>query len=528
MRYATIASFSMFVFVFLCTGTVHAQSTCTNNVAPGGPTPAGYSTPWDVFSSAKDLLIRGENCTGTTIQATIGSSNPNYYAYRNAYYWNGTAWSLFSLTGGTVVSSAWMTGVGSTQIPAVAAQTYFVGYLCFWNGASWQCGCRDAACATPNWQVQIVESSGQTGSSSGGSTSSSSGGGSTSSSNSGGGGGEVGTGKPGSRGFGGPYAPWNIPAAGLPTAPDSAAKVNKLYEHTGGNFNLNSRLWSIQLREASGTTGTYPVQNTTTWGNMSGKRMPWNPSWQFSPDSDAYVVVVDTSNGHSWEIWGDPAFRNNTLYAGATKLIQKGIKLQPSNDPGNIYTKENGFEASGAVGLPRSFMLVTREEIENGYIPHALAYSFLSPAKGQFVGPATKGAGVTGGAANRLPMGVRVVWDFTNQDIDSWVATLDPNVRKGMRAIAVALRDYGAIGVDHCCRQDRGAMGNMEHDFTAKWDEIGFGRDETFTALHSLTGRHKNKARVIRECSFAGGNKNNTCCYPNSIVGYPKGHQCNP
>ena len=518
--------------------TSHAQNTC-HLIFQNASVPANFGSPYDFIANTMGIYA---NCVGPSATISAGTGLQTSYAYELGYIWNGSNWQQFTFTPTSAKSGSWIVARGTHTLTAQpSVPLYFVAYICSWDGSAWKCGCRDRTCATSYWQLQAIAAPPIAGNSSGGFSSTSSGGGSSSSggstsgggSNSGGGASGVGTGEPGSRGFGGPYAPWNIPAKGLPTAPNSASQVNLLYQHTSGRFNLNTRLWTIQLRDTSGTTGQYEVVNRQpSWGNMHGKRMPWNPSWGFSNDGDAYVVVVDYNTGRSWEIWGHPSFTGGKIHNQAAVEVKRGVKLNANDQPANILTKENGFEPSGAVGLPRAFMLVTREEIENGYIPHAVAYTFHQPARGKYVPPATKGAGPMGGAANRLPMGVRVVWDLTDQEIDAWVNTLQPSVRKGMRAFAVALRDYGAIGVDHGgngnSNPPRGTMGNMEHDFTAKWDEIGFSKNGTFRALDSLLSGKKNKARVIRPCEFAGGNKNNTCCYPNNIVNYPQGHQCNP
>ena len=110
---------------------------------------------------------------------------------------------------------------------------------------------------------------------------------------------------------------------GLLTAPDSAVKISKLYDCAGGRFNLNTCLWTRQLRDASDATIEAKAINTRPlWGNVHGQTMPWNPAWRFLPDAYSYVVLVDYTTGHSWEIWGHPEFRNDTNYSGATKIIQ--------------------------------------------------------------------------------------------------------------------------------------------------------------------------------------------------------------
>ena len=304
--------------------------------------------------------------------------------------------------------------------------------------------------------------------------------------------------------FGGPFAPWNIPAETLPTAPNSEALIDKLWDHTGGRFNLNAGKWTVAVYDAAEATSHAVVKvKHPDWGNLHGLTAPWNPAWRIPDDKDAMVSVIDFRTGHNWEYWGDTRYSNGRLFAGSARLIQNSID-PTMDDPANVFAKENGFRSSRASGLPIIYMMVTREEIESGHIPHALTLLWPSPAKKMYVGPAIKGPGRMGGPSDRLPMGTRVVWDISDQDIDAWAATLDPRIRKGMRAIAVALREYGAIGTDHGGRAEsrRGAIW-IEHEFSANWDEIGFSKEASFRALDPLLSRNKDRARVIAPCQMA-------------------------
>jgi hypothetical protein len=35
--------------------------------------------------------------------------------------------------------------------------SYIVGYVCTWNGTTWQCGCADTTCASGLWQLQGIK-----------------------------------------------------------------------------------------------------------------------------------------------------------------------------------------------------------------------------------------------------------------------------------------------------------------------------------------------------------------------------------
>jgi hypothetical protein len=238
------------------------------------------------------------------------------------------------------------------------------------------------------------------------------------------------------------------------------------------------------------------------------------------------VSVVDFDTGRNWEFWGNTLYADGKLLVGSGNLIQAGVDTG-SGDPANVFSKETGYRVIRASGFPSVYLMATRAEVEQGHIPHALTLLWTKPARQRYVGPAIKGAGVTGGSSDRLPMGTRFVWDIPDEDIDAWVATLEPSVRKGMRALAVALRDYGGVGTDHGGNADkrRGAIW-VEHDFSARWDETGFSREGTFHALDALLSNNRHRVRALSPCVWPGGDESKVCCYPQEAVDYPVGHDC--
>ena len=172
---------------------VYAQTqvVCNNGFNQGTGVSAGFGVPWNV-TRISEMLVNVVSCTPTTATISVGSSNQFTYAYTKGYTWTGTTWQEFTLTGGTPVNATWNSGVPTATIQRAGKDTFYVGYVCIWDGLQWKCGCQNSACAQPSWQLQSVSevfsgssstgSSGGSSSTSGSTSSGSSGGSSTSSS----------------------------------------------------------------------------------------------------------------------------------------------------------------------------------------------------------------------------------------------------------------------------------------------------------------------------------------------------------
>jgi hypothetical protein len=135
-------------------------SASCQNVYPSGSTPlSGFGASWNPLTTAKELLVNATSCTSSSINVTVGSSTPNLYTYSKAYSWNGSSWQLHSLvpTAGATQNGDWIIGAGTVAIPRSQQPTYFAGYTCQLTGTTWKCGCKDAACTAPAWQLQSVQ-----------------------------------------------------------------------------------------------------------------------------------------------------------------------------------------------------------------------------------------------------------------------------------------------------------------------------------------------------------------------------------
>lgn len=123
----------------------------------GWQVPAGFATPVNIFSATKEMMLSVLcNGTGRTTTVTAGSGGSNQYVYKDGYRWTGTKWTKFSYScTGSTVANKWCVGkaTGRFTTTCKAADAYVLAYVCTWAGNAWKCGCNDAACATPNWNI---------------------------------------------------------------------------------------------------------------------------------------------------------------------------------------------------------------------------------------------------------------------------------------------------------------------------------------------------------------------------------------
>lgn len=129
---------------------------CTNAYTSYGATPVGYGASYNLFTTAKELLVQGTSCLSSGYTVKVGSGDAAQLVYKQGYAWNGVAWEPYTLTGtGPLIRDLWYTGSATgTIVPASSTGTYVVGYVCQYIGTSWKCGCRDTVCTDPLWQLQ--------------------------------------------------------------------------------------------------------------------------------------------------------------------------------------------------------------------------------------------------------------------------------------------------------------------------------------------------------------------------------------
>lgn len=139
--------------------TIVAAAVCTDTYSSATPPPTGYGAAYNLFSAAREKLVVTASCTDTAASITVGNDDPAMMVYKQGYYWNGTTWGTLTYTGtSALTANAWYTGsvTGSIPLPVGVTTRYYVGYTCQLINNAWKCGCRDTACTTSHWMLQML------------------------------------------------------------------------------------------------------------------------------------------------------------------------------------------------------------------------------------------------------------------------------------------------------------------------------------------------------------------------------------
>ncbi|HUM13041.1 MAG TPA: hypothetical protein VLT82_18980 [Myxococcaceae bacterium] len=226
-----------------------------------------------------------------------------------------------------------------------------------------------------------------------------------------------------------PDNPWNTRIDGAPVDPSSEAYIADM----GANDPLTAA-W-----DAEGDGIPYvevgqdqPMVRVSYWGYPDESDPgPFPIPWQAQPDpsADRHVIVVDRERGFLYELF------QGSRSADGSWNASNGAKWNlRSND-----TRPLRWTSADAAGLPIFAGLVRWEEVDSGYIGHALRFVVGHSQKG-FVWPATHAAGTCQTWSSCPPMGLRV---RLKKDVDisgfSW----------RMQVILQALKEYGMIVADN-------------------------------------------------------------------------------
>ena len=160
MKYLLSSAVFALAVVLFTPITTHA---CT--LINDGNQPDGWGAAHNVFSRAGELILKAD-CTSGGFTPVVGSAltgPDNFAVYSTGYYYDGTAWQELTYEAGPDAERAgpWILGDATAAAPLdylESANTFFAAYTCHWRGSpdGWQCGCQDASCDTPAWQLQAV------------------------------------------------------------------------------------------------------------------------------------------------------------------------------------------------------------------------------------------------------------------------------------------------------------------------------------------------------------------------------------
>ena len=229
-------------------------------------------------------------------------------------------------------------------------------------------------------------------------------------------------------------SPWNTPLGPSPAIdPNSNTMITTLsHSSSGGRFYINIDGWTIPVYYADASTPAYTVPCINEWGACGpgfGGDVPIPSGAQADPEDDGHMAVVDLSRNLSWDMW-------RAVQVSSSWQVSMGCVF----DLTSTGVQTDGIGSARGSGFPLLAGLIRLEEVQRGYINHALVMAYDYPRADAYVYPASMTDGK--GGANAIPEGGRIQLDPT-LDLDT--LSLSP----AAKVIARALQEYGAYVGDN-------------------------------------------------------------------------------
>lgn len=127
-----------------------------------GEVPEGYGAAADVAGGSGELLVSARcDVASGDYTVELGDGEASTYVYETGYRWDRESGSweeleFESLDGDKV--GDWIPGEAFADFPAehddMGEPQFVAGYTCQRIDDEWKCGCQDAACDDPRWQLQ--------------------------------------------------------------------------------------------------------------------------------------------------------------------------------------------------------------------------------------------------------------------------------------------------------------------------------------------------------------------------------------
>ncbi len=225
-------------------------------------------------------------------------------------------------------------------------------------------------------------------------------------------------------------SPFNQKIPANPTlAPNSATLVKSLIRdaNNSGMYIVVDK-WTVPVYYADANTPRYNVTLTASWARWYATKMNGVPipNWAApDPQDDGSMTVVDVSTNCQYDFW--QAKKQNGQWSASW-----GNSLK-SNEVG-IFPK--GLSARGS-GFALLAGMIWPDELKNGKIEHALAFSYNYTRSGGPVSPATESDGESL-AADAIPEGARI-------QLDPALNLDNLNLTPYEKTIAKAMQEYGMI-----------------------------------------------------------------------------------
>lgn len=141
-----------------CTGgTPPPTTSCPNLWNSSLAVPTNFGASYNLFSTAKELLM-SVFCSGSnSASVTIGNGTQTEYIYKTGYTWTNNQWTPFDYSGSNKSADGnWIIGRANhtLNVADLTQKQSVLAYICEWTGTVWKCGCRSNACANNFWNLQ--------------------------------------------------------------------------------------------------------------------------------------------------------------------------------------------------------------------------------------------------------------------------------------------------------------------------------------------------------------------------------------
>lgn len=319
---------------------------------------------------------------------------------------------------------------------------------------------------------------------------------------------------------------WNIPASeiGLDTS-DGGVQVARLLATCNGRVAVSTNTLNPGIYYADANTPRLPFERNAskplyaTAYEDDGWLIPFDPNWptplsRGDTSGDCPAIILETDTGRQYNLmFFEGVTAQNKLRAGRCNFIMSRAQWpylnhltgkptgQPAIDwPWEDYRTGDDTSSLGnrVTNIPFLSGLVTKEEFEAGVVNHALAQLIWKYHPTSYRSPAWK---EHSGEVTAPDLGARFILDLTDTQIDECINTMSQTnayIRKGVRGMLVALREYGCIGSDgnYNNTSSYAVEGQITHPAIGVVTNIG-EFNQTFFARADV----KNKWKLLRKAS---------------------------
>lgn len=122
-----------------------------------------FGSPVNFFSTNNETLLK-IRCGEEKTVVEVGSGGKEQYIYTVGYRKNGSFWEKVNFTGENTVG-VWIIGEAKAEVPNIkrGETGKVLAYICQNIHGVWKCGCADAQCMVPKWQMQEFDLDSRTG-----------------------------------------------------------------------------------------------------------------------------------------------------------------------------------------------------------------------------------------------------------------------------------------------------------------------------------------------------------------------------